>query len=113
MFRKKNKTLMIVTGALIGGAAGSLLTLLFTPKTGKELRTDIKTGVDTSVKNIRESTSKVYNQVKDTTSDTLNRFQTALATGINTYKNETNRVRTSKELIEETLQESDSTHANI
>lgn len=113
MFRKKNKTLMILTGALIGGAAGSLLTLLFTPKTGKELRTDLKTGLDTSVKNIKDSTTKVYNQVKDTTSDKINRFQTALATGINTYKTETGRIKTSKELIEETLQESDNSHANI
>ncbi|MGE5679804.1 MAG: YtxH domain-containing protein [Bacillota bacterium] len=114
MFRKQNRTKMIITGALIGSATGSIITFLLTPKTGKELRGDIKTNLDNSIHTIKDTTEKIYSKVKDSTVDTVNRFQSAINAGVSTYKSDTEHIKTSKEILEETLREgNNNTHANI
>lgn len=103
MFRKRNTTQQIITGAIIGTAVGSLLTFLFTPKTGKELRTEIKTNIDTSLDKVKTTSEKVFNNAKTMTNDFVEKWQAAINAGINTYKMEAQKIKTSKELIEETL----------
>ncbi|MGE5410121.1 MAG: YtxH domain-containing protein [Clostridiales bacterium] len=114
MFGRQNRTRMIITGALIGSATGSILTFLLTPKTGKELRTDIMDNVDTSLTKIKDTTEKFYSKVKDSTVTTVNRVQSALSAGVNSYKTESQHIKTSKEILEDTLKEGgNNTHANI
>lgn len=115
MFRKQNRAKMMITGAIIGSATGSLITFLLTPKTGKELRSDIVTNLDNSLNTIKDTTEKIYSKVKDSTVDTVNRFQTAINAGVTTYRNESKHIQTSKEIMEETLREggNNNTHANI
>lgn len=105
MFRKRNRTKTIVTGMLIGGAAGSLISFLFAPKKGRELRSDIMENIDSSINTIRESGKRIVDETADFTNSTIDKLQTAIRTGINTYRNDVNRVPTSKEIIEETLTE--------
>ena len=103
MFRRRNTNQQIITGAIIGGALGSLLTFLFTPKSGKELRSDIKTNIDTSLDKVKNTSGKVYNNAKTMTNDFVEKWQAAINAGINTYKMEAEKIKTSKEIIEENL----------
>lgn len=103
MFRKRNTNQQIITGAIIGGALGSLLTFLFTPKSGKELRSDIKTNIDSSLDKVKNTSEKVYSNAKTMTNDFVEKWQAAINAGINTYKMEAEKIKTSKEIIEENL----------
>ncbi|CAH0117659.1 MULTISPECIES: YtxH domain-containing protein [unclassified Paenibacillus] len=57
----KGKTFMV--GALIGGIVGSVTALLFAPKSGRELRKDIKEGAQ----QVGEKTQQVVKQVSEQT----------------------------------------------
>lgn len=103
MFRRRNTGRHIITGAIIGGTVGSLLTFLFTPKSGKELRTDIKTNLDTSMDKVKNTSGKVFNNAKAMTNDFVEKWQAAINAGINTYKMEAQKIKTSKEIVEESL----------
>ena len=46
MSKENNSGLSIFLGILAGGAIGAVLALLFAPKTGRELRNDIKSRTD-------------------------------------------------------------------
>ncbi|MGE5465520.1 MAG: YtxH domain-containing protein [Syntrophothermus sp.] len=98
----------MVTGLLVGGATGSILTFLFAPKSGKELRTDIVHTMDSSVDKVKDTTTNIYNGARHITTDTINRIQSAINAGVSSYKNSTEKVQTSKEMIEETLAEQSS-----
>ncbi|MGE5429569.1 MAG: YtxH domain-containing protein [Syntrophomonadaceae bacterium] len=112
MFRRRNMTKTMITGVLLGGAAGSILTFLFTPKSGRELRGDIKNTVDNSMEKVKTSTSNIYSGAKNVTSGAINKIQSALNAGVSSYKNATEKVKTSKELVEESLAE-ENTGSNI
>lgn len=112
MFRRRNMTKMMITGVLLGGATGSILTFLFTPKSGRELRGDIKNTMDNSLEKVKSSTSNIYSGAKNVTSGAINKIQSALNAGVSSYKNATDKVKTSKELVEESLAE-ENTGSNI
>lgn len=103
MLRRRNTGRNIITGAIIGSAVGSLITFLFTPKSGKEFRTDIKTNIDTSLDKVKNTSEKVFNNAKTMTNDFVEKWQAAINAGINTYKMEAQKIKTSKEIIEESL----------
>ncbi len=104
-YRKRNTTKQIITGALIGSAVGSVLTFLFTPKNGRELRTNIKEGVDKSVGTVKDSSNKFISNAQIMANDFMGKWKSALNAGLDIYKREADRVKTSKEIIEETLVE--------
>jgi gas vesicle protein len=54
-----------VKGFLIGGAVGSVITFLFTPKTGKELRKDIESGTKDYINKARTEGKKIVSSAKD------------------------------------------------
>jgi gas vesicle protein len=103
MFRRRNTNQQIITGAIIGGALGSMLTFLFTPKSGRELRTDIKNNIDTSMDKVKNTSGKLFNNAKTMSNDFVEKWQAAINAGINTYKMEAQKIKTSKEIIEENL----------
>jgi len=112
MFRRRNTAKMMVTGLLLGGAAGSILTFLFTPKSGRELRGDIKNTMDNSLEKVKSSTTNIYSGAKNVTSGAINKIQSAVNAGISSYKNATEKVKTSKEILEESMAE-ENTGSNI
>lgn len=60
--RKRQKMINYgITGFLIGGTIGSVLTFLFTPKTGRELREDINTGFNDYKDKAIDGSKKIYN----------------------------------------------------
>ncbi len=58
-----------VLGFFIGGVIGAVTALLFAPKSGRELRQDIKEKVD----EIKDGAKKVTSQVKDITQTFVNK----------------------------------------
>ncbi|MGE5352214.1 MAG: YtxH domain-containing protein [Acidobacteriota bacterium] len=112
MFRRRNMTKTMITGVLIGGATGSILTFLFTPKSGRELRGDIKNTMDNSMEKVKTSTSNIYSGARNVTSGAINKIQSAFNAGITSYRNATDKVKTSKEMVEESLAE-ENTGSNI
>jgi len=106
MFRKR-KSMHMLNGFIIGGIAGSALSFLFAPKTGRELRHDISTGTVKSYDKIKTSSRNIYDRVRTGTSTAGNKLQAAVNAGIDTYKREGERVKTSKEILEETLVENE------
>ncbi|MCU7494496.1 MAG: YtxH domain-containing protein [Ignavibacteria bacterium] len=112
MFRRRKMTKMMITGVLLGGATGSILTFLFTPKSGRELRGDIKNTMDNSVEKVKTSTSNIYTGAKNVTTGAISKIQSAFNAGISSYRNATEKVKTSKEMVEESLAE-ENTGSNI
>ena len=71
---------------LIGGGIGAALALLFAPKSGTELRSDIadmsKRGYDEAVERaqqLRDQTADIYRSVKDKADEIFNRASTEMA----------------------------------
>ena len=62
-------------GFLIGGAVGSVVSFLFTPKSGKELRKDISSGSKDYIDNARTEGKKVVSDVKDIFNEVLNKAE--------------------------------------
>lgn len=60
-----NSILSLVGGMLIGGA----LTMLFTPKSGPEMRKQIKDLIDDEVEKMKEKASKVRDEIEDARCD--------------------------------------------
>ncbi len=60
-----------VKGFLIGGAVGSVITFLFTPKSGKELRKDIESNTKDYVKKARIEGEKFAIDAKNIFNDVL------------------------------------------
>lgn len=58
----KNKGIAFIAGVVAGGVVGSVTALLFAPKSGKELRGDIKENADKVI----EAGSEVIDQVSET-----------------------------------------------
>jgi len=58
-------------GFLIGGAVGSVITFLFTPKSGKELRKDIESGIIDYIKKAKTEGNKIVSVTKDLFDDIL------------------------------------------
>lgn len=92
--RRSNQKL--ITGIFIGSAAGSILAFLFTPKSGRELRHDIMDTLDTSVDAVKDTSSKIYNNALNATTDTVNRFQAAITASISKYKQAGEEIRKSR-----------------
>lgn len=106
MFRRK-KSKGLLNGLIIGGIAGTVISFLYAPKKGSELRQDISTGTAKSYNKVKTSSRNIYDRVKHGTSNAGNKLQAAFNAGRETYKREGQRVKTSKEILEETLIENE------
>lgn len=60
-----NRISTSVKGFLIGGAVGSVITFLFTPKSGEELRKDIESGTKDYYKKAKTEGIKIVSETKD------------------------------------------------
>jgi len=60
-----------IVGFLIGAAAGSIIALLYAPKSGKELRSDIKNGTSDLLKKAAKRRDEIINKAK-VVANTLN-----------------------------------------
>ena len=117
-----------LAGILIGGIAGSVLALLFAPKTGKALRSDIKKEYDKYLKKALETNEKLMTNAKSTADyvtiraeqlfalckkyaqgayegtiekleDEIKSIKAGINAAINTYKNKSNGERMPEEFI--------------
>lgn len=69
--RTSRKLTIGATGFLIGGTVGSLVTMLFAPKTGKELRGDIQTGLTDYTNKAVEGSKKFLSEAGKTFDEVL------------------------------------------
>jgi gas vesicle protein len=60
---------------VIGLTLGSLLTALFTPKSGRDTRKEIKHGIEKAKSNMTEKASKVSDKVKQKTDETADKMK--------------------------------------
>ncbi len=60
-----------ITTFIIGGITGSVLTLLLTPYSGKELRVRIDESVDVCLKKAKQKQEELVNRAKDLSDDLL------------------------------------------
>lgn len=58
--RRKQKMNYGLAGFFIGGTIGTVLTFLFTPKTGKDLRSEINTGFNEYKEKAIDGSKKIY-----------------------------------------------------
>ena len=58
-------------GFIIGGAVGSVLTFLFTPKSGKELRKDLESGTKEYMYKAKSEGKKIVSDAKEIFNDIL------------------------------------------
>ncbi|MGE5364213.1 MAG: YtxH domain-containing protein [Bacteroidota bacterium] len=65
----KRKKEALIRGLIIGGTVGSIFTLLFTPKSGHDVRGDIKDGVDKSIDAARRQGEKLAAEAKTAAND--------------------------------------------
>ena len=103
MKRRTSRNLLI--GALIGGVMGSLIAFLYAPKSGSKLRRDINKNMNDSLLRFKGSGKTVAEKFKTVADSTLDKLQSAINAGIETYKREGEKVKTSKEMLEESLAE--------
>lgn len=64
-----------VVGAVIGGLIGATVALLTTPKTGKEMREDLKEGLEVA----KDKSYDLVNAVKSQTGDAFDKMNDAQA----------------------------------
>lgn len=116
MSRRNRDMNRIATGILLGSIIGSAITLLFTPKSGEEVRGEVKKNVDKSMRKAKDVSNKIVEETrvfsnniiakaenlvkisKDYSSGVyagsaenfqheFDRIRKAIRTGIDTYKN--------------------------
>jgi gas vesicle protein len=130
MFTGTSKTKAGLTGLLIGGAVGSALAFLFAPKSGKELRGDIKKDFDNYLEKAKEQKNKIFSDAKSIADDVLKKaeklrdlnkkyfagtfegsiskiekeivsLRTALYTAINKYKERNDREPATEKIVDD------------
>ncbi len=69
----------LVIGLLAGGAIGAVLALLYAPKSGKELRADLKERADDLVGNADEYMQNVKNRAGEIVSEAKRRSETLIS----------------------------------
>ncbi|MEE9911726.1 MAG: YtxH domain-containing protein [Deltaproteobacteria bacterium] len=82
-----------VVGFLIGGAVGAALGILFAPKSGKELRADIRQKSEDLYGKAKDkydetvhTVENVVKQAKDTLADQKERLEKGIEAGVSAYK---------------------------
>jgi gas vesicle protein len=78
MTENKNKELVI--GAVVGSVLGAVTALLFAPKSGRELRSDIKEGCQQVSEKTQEVAGSVVEKSKELASSISEKTQTAVQT---------------------------------
>lgn len=130
--RRKKKAMY--KGLMIGGAVGSIFTLLYTPKSGREVRSDIKEGLDKSVDAARVRGEKIAAEAKEVANSIVeqsnhlmqitrdyaagkyqgtaeafqneyNRIRSAIQGAINAYKNYDVTDKTTQDIVEDIFDE--------
>lgn len=99
------KTKKLLTGMAAGAAAGSLLAFLFAPKKGSEMRKDIANTTLQTVDKLKNTSNNVANNIKTTAVKTREKVQAAFTAGVDTYKREGEKIKSSTEILEEALTE--------
>ena len=91
---KENKNTTFVIGALLGGTVGTIVTLLLTPRNGKENRKIVQKTVaalpeiaeDVS-STLQSNTNRLSHSALKKWDNTLNRLQSAIVAGIEASQN--------------------------
>lgn len=114
-----NKTNSFFISFLVGGAIGSVVALLYAPKSGKHLRNDISRKTNEIIEEGRKKTAKTWNGAKEKVESTIEnandylnegmekvarkseKVKNAIKSGVNAYNDERkagdNQSRTLKE----------------
>lgn len=75
---KNHDSRMRAQGALVGALAGVAAGLFLAPKSGKDLRKDIKDSVDSTVNQVKDTTNDLIENAKDSYVDFKDRAYTEL-----------------------------------
>ncbi|MGE5681954.1 MAG: YtxH domain-containing protein [Bacillota bacterium] len=73
--RRQSREEQIIIGLLVGGAIGSLVSFLFAPVKGKDLRKEIKDDMDQYLKVAKDQSQKIFSETKDMTNGMIERAQ--------------------------------------
>ena len=63
----------VAIAALVGGAAGALVSLMFAPKSGKALRQDIQKKAENVIEQVEDTTFKRAESIKQRSSDLVDK----------------------------------------
>ncbi|MER3524455.1 MAG: hypothetical protein C4326_10410 [Ignavibacteria bacterium] len=85
----------LVTGTLIGGIIGATIALLYAPKSGRELRTDIKqktskllNDAERAIEHAKEKVSTTVRETKERIAHEEARIKDAVKAGVEAYREE-------------------------
>ncbi len=73
MYYQKKKNGSMVLGVILGSAVASVLTMLFAPKSGKEVRHDISERADNAMKMTKETGERILENAKEVSTDIQNK----------------------------------------
>lgn len=76
--RRQSRGEQVLIGLIVGGAIGSLVSFLFAPVKGKDLRKEIKDDMDDYLKKAKDQSQRIYNETKSLTNSMLDRAQNVL-----------------------------------
>jgi gas vesicle protein len=79
MAEKNSAAKGFIIGLLAGSAVGAILALLYAPKSGKELRTDIKAKTDELMDNAENMIQKTRVRVQEVTADARKRSEQVIS----------------------------------
>jgi gas vesicle protein len=92
------KTAMVkglVTGILIGGIIGAAIALLYAPKSGRELRADLRektnkllTDAEAAMERAKTKVSTAVHETKERIAEEEQRLKGAVEAGVDAYKEE-------------------------
>jgi gas vesicle protein len=90
--KHKNRTKGFLVSFLLGGAIGSAIALLYAPKSGKKLRSDIAKKSNELLEEGKRKTSDSWNGVKKIAGDTFESANEALNIGRDKVMNKSERI---------------------
>ena len=88
-----NKTKSFFFSFLVGGAIGSIIALLYAPKSGKHLRNDIVKKTNEMIEEGRKKTSKTWNGAKEKVESTIENANDYLNEGMEKVARKSEKVK--------------------
>ncbi len=88
-----NKTKSFFFSFLVGGAIGSVIALLYAPKSGKNLRNDISRKTNEIIEEGRKKTTKTWNGAKEKVESTIENANDYLNEGMEKVARKSEKVK--------------------